>query len=144
MFYYVFFDFKKARKSIYEYINRNNLNSSFYSNTSLASNFSIIFLLFSAYFISFYLLINFLNINFNYSDYANYYNLSNYYNLYTTYNGFLFNLSYLNWIVISLIIGFLFITWRSLFNIYLVLDTFNLFIIFSIIFYINYQFFWLF
>jgi len=96
LFYYVFFDFKKGKKAVYKYINRNSLYSVYYSNTSLASNCSILGLIFVSYFISFYLLINLCNINSNFSDYGNNLNYSNYFNLFNVYNGFLFNLSYLN------------------------------------------------
>ena len=141
LFYFVFFDFKKAKKAVYKYINRNNLHSHYYSNTSLASNCSILSLVFVSYCISFYLLINLSSINNYFSDYSNSLNYSNYYNLYNLYNGFLFNLSYLNWIVILLIVGFLYISWRSLFNSYILLDNFNHSILFSIFFLINYQYF---
>ena len=142
LFYYVFFDFKKAKKTIYEYLNRNNLYSNYYSNTSLASNVSIFGLLVVSYAISFYLILNFLNINHNISDYSNYSNNANFYNIYSTYSGFLFNLSYLNWIVILLVIGFLFISWRFSFSNYIILDNFNILILFFIFFFINYQYFW--
>jgi NADH:ubiquinone oxidoreductase subunit 5 (subunit L)/multisubunit Na+/H+ antiporter MnhA subunit len=141
LFYYVFFDFKKGKKAVYKYINRNNLYSVYYSNTSLASNCAILSLIFVSYFISFYFLINLCNINSNFSDYGNNLNYSNYFNLFNFYNGFLFNLSYLNWIVILLIVGFLFISWRNLFNSYLILDNFNYIILFFIFFLVNYQYF---
>lgn len=141
LFYYVFFDFKKGKKAVYKYINRNSLYSVYYSNTSLASNCAILSLVFVSYIISFYLLINLCNINSNFSDYSNNLNYSNYFNLFNVYNGFLFNLSYLNWIVILLIVGFLFISWRNLFNSYLILDNFNHIILFFIFFLINYQYF---
>jgi NADH-quinone oxidoreductase subunit L len=96
LFYYVFFDFKKGKKAVYKYINRNNLYSVYYSNTSLASNCAILSLVFVSYVISFYLLINLCNINLSFSDYGNNLNYSNYFNLFNSYNGFLFNLSYLN------------------------------------------------
>ena len=83
-------------KAVYKYINRNDLYSHYYSNTSLASNCSIFFLVITSYIISFYLLINLSSINTNFSDCANSLNYINYYNLYNLYNGFLFNLSYLN------------------------------------------------
>jgi hypothetical protein len=67
-------------------------------------------------------------------------NYSNYYNLYTSYNGFLFNLSYLNWIVILLIIGFIYISWRTSYNNYIILDNFIRLTLFSIFFFFNYQF----
>ena len=140
LFYYVFFDFKKGKKNVYRYLNRNNLYSIYYSNTSLASNFSILSLLIVSYIISLYIYINFFNINFNFSDYFNSLNYSNYYNLYTSYNGFLFNLSYLNWIVILLIIGFIYISWRTSYNNYIILDNFIRLTLFSIFFFFNYQF----
>ena len=141
LFYYVFFDFKKGKKAVYKYINRNNLYSVYYSNTSLASNCAILSLVFVSYVISFYLLINLCNINLSFSDYGNNLNYSNYFNLFNSYNGFLFNLSYLNWIVILLVVGFLFISWRNLFNSYLILDNFNHIILFFMFFLINYQYF---
>ena len=141
LFYYVFFDFKKGKKAVYKYINRNNLYSVYYSNTSLASNCAILSLVFVSYVISFYLLINLCNINLSFSDYGNNLNYSNYFNLFNNYNGFLFNLSYLNWIVILLVVGFLFISWRNLFNSYLILDNFNHIILFFMFFLINYQYF---
>ena len=141
LFYYVFFDFKKGKKAVYKYINRNNLYSMYYSNTSLASNCSILGLVIVSYTISFYLLINLSSINFNFSDYGNNLNYSNYFNLFNSYNGFLFNLSYLNWIVILLVVGFLYISWRNLFNSYLILDNFNHIILYFIFFFMNYQYF---
>src|SRR4051812_38291527 len=45
LFYNVFFDFKKSKKILYNQSNRYLLNSVFYSNTSLASNISIMFLI---------------------------------------------------------------------------------------------------
>lgn len=140
LFYFVFFDFKKGKKAVYKYINRNDLYSHYYSNTSLASNCSIFFLVITSYIISFYLLINLSSINTNFSDCANSLNYINYYNLYNLYNGFLFNLSYLNWIVILLITGFLYISWRVLFNNYILLDNFNHLVLFFIFFFINYQY----
>ena len=140
LFYYVFFDFKKGKKAVYKYLNRNDLYSFYYSNTSLASNYAILFLVVVAYIISFYILTSIFNLNFNFSDYFNNFNFVNYFNLHTSYNGFLFNLSYLNWIVIILIIGFLYINWRLVFNNYILIDNFNKLILFFIYFLINYQF----
>ena len=135
--YFVFFDFKKGSKIVYKYLNRNNLYSFYYSNTSLASNFAITFLIIISYIISFYLLVNLFNINYNFSDYYNYYNYSNYINLFAHLNSFLFNLSYLNWIVVILVTGFLSISWRSSYNSYLILDNLNLMLLFCIFFFIN-------
>ena len=61
LFYNVFFDFKKSKKILYNQSNRNLLNSFYYSNTSLASNISILSLIFLSYVISLYLFNIFLN-----------------------------------------------------------------------------------
>ena len=61
MFYYVFFDFKKAKKIIYIQANRNNLKSVFYTNTTLASNLAITLLILVAYITSIYMFSIFLN-----------------------------------------------------------------------------------
>jgi formate hydrogenlyase subunit 3/multisubunit Na+/H+ antiporter MnhD subunit len=45
LYYYVFFDTKKAKKAIYIAASKNNLKSSFYSNTTLASSIAITSLL---------------------------------------------------------------------------------------------------
>lgn len=61
LFYNVFFDFKKSKKILYNQSNRHLLNSFHYSNTSLASNIAIFFLIFFSYIISLYLFNIFLN-----------------------------------------------------------------------------------
>jgi hypothetical protein len=61
LFYYVFFDFKKAKKIIYNQSNRSNLKSIFYTNTTLASNISITLLIIVAYCTSIYMFSIFLN-----------------------------------------------------------------------------------
>lgn len=61
LFYYVFFDFKKSKKIIYNQANRLNLKSKFYSNSSFASNIAIVGLMITSYIVSLYLLNIFLN-----------------------------------------------------------------------------------
>jgi NADH:ubiquinone oxidoreductase subunit 5 (subunit L)/multisubunit Na+/H+ antiporter MnhA subunit len=101
IFFYVFFDFKKSKKNVYLSINKKYFFSNYYSNTSILSNISILFLLISSYFISFYMFsilsskINIFSDFFNYSNYSNIYNLYNYKNIF-----FFFNLSFINWFVI--------------------------------------------
>ena len=53
LFYFVFFDFKKA--------NRKNLNSVFYTNTTLASNIAIVSIIIVAYLVCIYMFGIFLN-----------------------------------------------------------------------------------
>jgi len=58
LYFYVFFDFKKGKKVVYEHVNKKNLVSSFYSNTSLASNLAIFGLFLTAYAIGIYFYLN--------------------------------------------------------------------------------------
>jgi NADH:ubiquinone oxidoreductase subunit 5 (subunit L)/multisubunit Na+/H+ antiporter MnhA subunit len=105
LFYNVFFDFKKSKKIIYNQANRNILNSYFYSNTSLASNISILCLVLLSYLISLYLFNIFLNhssigeslniYSVNSSQYSEFNNP-----LLTTIN----NIGYFNWILIIIIL----------------------------------------
>jgi hypothetical protein len=69
----VFFDFKKARKSIYSAVNKNNLKSKYYTNTTKAATLAIIFLVLVSYYVSVFLLNLFLINSENYSDFSNYY-----------------------------------------------------------------------
>ena len=61
LFYFVFFDFKKAKKVIYLQANRKNLNSEYYSNTTLASNIAILSIIVTAYIVCIYMFDMFLN-----------------------------------------------------------------------------------
>lgn len=65
LYYYTFFDIKKAKKHHYLQSSRIVLNSKYYSNSSLLGNLSISILFFLAYIINFYLFYNFLNLNHN-------------------------------------------------------------------------------
>jgi NADH:ubiquinone oxidoreductase subunit 2 (subunit N) len=58
LYFYIFFDFKKGKRYIYEHTNQKNLKSNLYSNTTLAANFGIIGLIVTGYIISIYLYIN--------------------------------------------------------------------------------------
>lgn len=54
LFYNVFFDFKKANKSLYRNSNRSGLYSEYYTNTGIASMYSILGLLVYSYLVSFF------------------------------------------------------------------------------------------
>jgi NADH:ubiquinone oxidoreductase subunit 5 (subunit L)/multisubunit Na+/H+ antiporter MnhA subunit len=105
LFYNVFFDFKKSKKTLYNQSNRKILNSFYYSNTSLASNFSIMFLVIISYLISLYLFNIFLSssslgeglniYSINSSQYEEFNNP-----LLTTIN----NIGYFNWLILIIII----------------------------------------
>jgi len=135
--YFVFFDFKKGQKSAYKHINGNNLFSKYYSNTSLASNLSISGLVIVSYLICFTLFIIFFKNYYTHSDVTSILNVSTFFNLYKPYEGFLFNLSYLNWIVLIFLSNFIFIVWRRVPSIYTVYNNFFDVVFFSIFFYFN-------
>lgn len=96
LIYYIFFDIKKSKKTVYLQAQKQNLNSIHYSNSSISGKFSIFFLTFYSYLISFYLLYNYLSINYIFSD-LNTLDLKNLYlNFYSLNIGYLINLSFLN------------------------------------------------
>jgi len=97
IFYYVFFDFKKGKKQVYSTLNRTNLSSNYYSNTSLLSNVSITSLVIVSYTISFYFFYATLSNTYVFSDFFNLSNPTNYYTYFNhKYTGALFNFSFLN------------------------------------------------
>lgn len=138
IFYYVFFDFKKGRKQVYSSLNRQNLFSFYYSNTSLLSNISISSLIFVSYAISSYLFFillsaNSLSVDFNNNSLAtNFYTYAN-----MSYTGVLYNFSYLNWFVILFASSLLFLQWRTFFLKHLTYNNLISTILFSLFFYIN-------
>jgi NADH-quinone oxidoreductase subunit L len=73
LYYSVFFDFKKSRKSLYILSNRLEVKSKHYTNTTKASTLAIIGLVISSYIISIFLLNLFLSKDCFYSDFSNYY-----------------------------------------------------------------------
>lgn len=120
----VFFDFKKSRNSLYLIYNRKFFNSYFYSNTTLISNFSIFFLFFFSYFFGFYFLQLYLSKIIDYSDLTGFIHLSNQYFIYIFNNSLLFNIGFLNWVILLVISVIIFSTWRSIFLSYLVINNF--------------------
>lgn len=113
LYYYVFFDFKKAKKITYIKSLSNNLISQFYSNTSLASNVAIIGLFFSAYAISAYV---YFVIKSRYLPVADYFltESSGWLTTETQNFNFLWNVSYLNWFIVINIASVSFNYWRKL------------------------------
>jgi len=73
LFYSVFFDAKKARKSIYIHANRSILKSIHYTNTTQAATLAIVGLLFVSYYVSLFLLNTYLSKDAIYSDFSNFY-----------------------------------------------------------------------
>ena len=145
IFFYVFFDFKKGRKTVYTSLNKFNFFSYFYTNTSILSNISIFTLIIVSYVISFYLFcIVSSNLNFI-SDFSNFSNFSNFYNLFNFKNNFyFFNLSFINWFVLIFAWSLIFLNWRYSFflqNNYYSFVSIN---VINIFFLINYQLFFFF
>jgi len=60
LYYYVFFDIKKAKKAVYHTASKINIKSKFYSNTTLASCVAIVLLLFIATLVVSFLYLSFL------------------------------------------------------------------------------------
>jgi hypothetical protein len=106
VFYYTFFDFKKGNKLVYQNLNKTNMFSFYYSNTSILSNLSISCLVAVSYTISLYLFFILLSNKVFLSDFNNYSLVTNCFNFKNDlYTGFLFNFSYLNWFVIFFVLS---------------------------------------
>lgn len=106
LFYYVFFDFKKAKKIIYNQSNRKILNSEFYTNTTLASNLSISCLILVSYITSIYMFSIFLNSS-SLGEGLDIYSIHP--SQYEEFNNPLFstinNVGYFNWVILIVIIS---------------------------------------
>nr|NP_049599.1 NADH dehydrogenase subunit 5 [Tetrahymena pyriformis]AAD41944.1 NADH dehydrogenase subunit 5 [Tetrahymena pyriformis] len=136
LFYSIFFDIKKGKKTIYMQANRKILNSKFYSNTSLASNSAISTLVLVSYIVTLYLYNITLNKFYNMSDLKTF-NINNAYSYYYVPDmNFLNTVSILNWFVIILIISVIFINWRKTYYYTRSIDSLSKFILFSFFFFI--------
>ncbi len=141
IFYYVFFDFKKGKKHVYNNLNKKEFFSSQFSNTSLLSNISIILLLLFSYIISFYFIFILLSESFLHSDFLNFNITSNQFNFNSFLNkNFLFNFSYLNWFIILFLLSLVFLNWRIMFFQFIVYNNIYLYVTFLLAFILNYQF----
>lgn len=116
LFYYVFFDFKKSKKVIYTTSLKSNLNSKFYTNTSVASVVSIIGIIIFAYATIFYLFYGYTSKLHLISDYNKSFDSTLRLNVFFTETAFLAN--FLSTIVniFFFYIFVLFISWRHLFQ----------------------------
>lgn len=141
LFFNVFFDFKKAKKKLYLQSLSSNLNSKFYSNTTILGNLSIIGLLIVSYIVSLYLLYSYSNKDLIFSNFSSYLIYSSYIDNFVSSKNFLYNVSYLNWIVLILLFTIFFTPWRKLSINYLYLNTFFTVIVFFYLFSLFYFFF---
>jgi len=141
LYYYVFFDLKKAKKYVYIHSNRKDLKSIFYSNTTLASNLAISTLIFLGYSICIFMYI----IIFSKTSISEAFDIvsvysSNQYSLTSSTLMFLNFASGLNWIVLQLIIILIFSVWRYTYNFYTIYDTLFSVLLFGVFFYVNFLF----
>lgn len=136
-FFYSFLDVKKAKKTIYDSSSSTNLNSFFYSNTSLASNITITCLIIVSYIISLNLFNIFLNKNSIGSglEIHSYYNTLSFEFVQPTIS-FLENVSYFNWLIVLLVLALIFTTWRRLVNFSSVFKILNWFVLFYTLIYL--------
>lgn len=96
LFYNVFFDFKKAKKKLYSQASENNLNSKYYSNTTISGNLSIIGLLIVSYVVSLYFLNLYSTKDMNFSNFSTFISYSSFIDNYVSSKNFLYNVSYIN------------------------------------------------
>lgn len=112
LFYYVFFDFKKARKTIYLQANRVTLKSKFFSNSTRASQFSIASLIIVAYSVIF---LWFLCIKpTNFADLIKFFDVNTFFYILQPNNSFLFNFFFSSWIIVFFYGTVVCLRWRFL------------------------------
>lgn len=142
LYSYVFFDYKKGRKFVYNHTNNKNLNSKFYSNTTQAANISILLLLIVGYFLCIYLYF----ILFSKCAYSEAFDImkihsSNFYKLSWAFTPLLNFLSVFNWLVIQIIIILIYSTWRYVYFFPSILSFFVSVTIFSVFVYFTFAIF---
>lgn len=134
LFYNVFFDTKKSKKTLYFTANRKNLNSKFYANSTIAANISIFLLVLVSYSVSLYLFYTYTSYISVQSDVSKNFNYSSYISLLNDTISTLLNFSIINWVVLSLIVSIVFTTWRKVFYQYYIYNNFYVTILFFIFF----------
>lgn len=140
LFYFVFFDFKKAKKIIYMQANRKNLKSIFYTNTTLASNIAIFSIIVVAYIVCIYMFGIFLNSS-SLGEGLDIYSINS--SQYEEFNNpiltLINNISYFNWILIIIIVSLLTFSWRRVHKYSIILNYYSFFILFFIFFTLFYN-----
>jgi len=134
---YTFCDFKKGPKILYTNTLKSSYNSFFYSNSALASTFSILGLYITAYIVIYFMAKYFMEGNYLFSDYMNNTVLTNYYVTVSTFNGYLLNFSYINTTVSFILLSLLFSKYKKsprFFNTLNVLSFLFLFLFFNLMF----------
>ena len=135
--YYTFNDFKKGHKILYSNFSRLSYNSYFYTNSALASTLSIFFLFITAYLVIYFMANCFMSSsNHIFSDYVNTTLLSNYYSMVSSFNGFLLNFSYINTVVLFVVISLFFSRYRKSPRFYIILQVLAILVILFLFFFI--------
>lgn len=141
LFYFVFFDFKKAKKIIYYQSNRSNLNSVFYTNTTLASNIAIFSIIIVAYIVCIYMFGIFLNSS-SLGEGLDIYTINS--SQYEEFNHpiltLINNIGYFNWVLLIIIISLLSFSWRRVYKYTIILNFYSFMILFIIFFTVFYTF----
>jgi NADH:ubiquinone oxidoreductase subunit 5 (subunit L)/multisubunit Na+/H+ antiporter MnhA subunit len=135
---YTFNDFKKGNKSLYLNLNKTNYNSIYYTNSSVAGTLSIYFLFFFAYVIIYFMLRYFMVGSFLFSDYVNTTVLSNYYATISSPYGYLLNFSYINIIVIVIILMLYFSKFRKIQCVHFIFKLLAMLLLFFFFFFLVY------
>lgn len=123
LYYYVFFDFKKASKYVYLTSSNQTLSSVNYSNTTIASNIAITGIFILAYSLSFYFYCFITNSSFLPVDTVMTSNIQYTKNILSDVS-FLWNLAFFNLIVIVCFIGACWSQWRKIVTYSQILNTF--------------------
>jgi len=114
LFYNVFFDSKKGKKKLYTQVGEQQLNSKYYANTVIAGNYAIVGLVMTAYGVSLYLLQMYTTGEFSFSGFSTFVQHTGALDNYISSEGYLFNMSYINWIVLIVVGIIIFTPWRTL------------------------------
>lgn len=133
LFYSVFFDFKKNKKTIYYSSSRSILNSRHYSNTTLGATIAISGLILVSYVVSLYFFFNYTSTLNNSSDLFKFFNINANNSLYTPLINNLLNMGIINWVVILLALSITITTWRNIFNIKAIYSNFFILYLFVLI-----------
>ena len=136
LYYYIFYDLRKAKKYIYEHSNRNDQKSIFYTVTTTASNISILSLIVFGYMFLIYMYVTLFSKS-NISESFDIVSIlpSSYKNLNWPLETFLKFSSGFNWVVLQLITIIIISFWRKTYSFHTFLNSIFYLILFYIFFY---------
>lgn len=135
LFFYVFFDFKKSKKSIYSSANRLYFRSKYFTNSSLAAMFSILVLIIYSYAVIYFFFFFFTSDLQLFSDLNKSVDFSSRLSAFSSSKFFLFNFFSTSFNIFFFYIFVLFISWRySLYSGYLLNQLFFIITFFFLIF----------